>query len=208
MKNKLMKCLWCNRELIQSQPLLYQLFNEDELCFECRKRLKVINKKIKIEGLSVHGIYEYNQEFEKMIIQFKECMDEALKDVFLTPFKDELRFKYRNCVFVQAPSSEEKIKERGFEHVKLLFECCKVPIESWFIKTDDTKQANQNKLNRKQIREKIKLIKKDFSGKKVVLIDDVCTTGSTLIAMQKCMNEANIECVALVLALHPLLIEK
>ena len=199
-------CLYCGCDLHRNQPILYFYLQQDQLCNACRNQLHPINHTITIEQLQVHGLYCFNEFYRSLILQYKECMDEVLADVFLSIFKEELRKKYRHCLFVPAPSSSQKMTLRGFDHVHLLFQNIGIKIQSCFIKTDDIKQAFQSKQNRASIGDKIELVTIPDLGKKVILIDDVCTTGSTLLAMHRLFLNQGIKAEACVVAIHPLLL--
>lgn len=200
-------CLLCNQPMSESQGFLSDLFSEDPICFACRKKLTSINRKIKLKSLQVHGLYLYDESFSSWIIQYKECCDEILGPYFLTPFLYELKLKYKNCVIIPAPSSKEKMEERGFHAVIEIFKSLSLEIEDCFIKTKEVKQSKRSKWERQKIEEAIQLVKVP-KRKKVILIDDVCTTGNTLLTMHHLLKEKGIKSKALVLAIHPLLVSK
>jgi len=197
----------CNKPLSESQGFLADFCLEDPICFNCREKLTVINQTIKLESLHIHGIYQYDEAFSKWIIQYKECFDEILAPYFLSPFLFKLKCKYRNCVLVPAPSSFEKMEERGFHTVKEIFKSLSLEMEDCFIKKEQMKQSKRNKQDRQKIEEVIQLIQIP-KKRKVILIDDVCTTGSTLLTMHRLLKEKGIKSKALVVALHPLLVSK
>lgn len=182
------------------------LFNEDPLCFHCRSALTDVKQTIHLNGLKVKGFVEYNEFFQKMIIQYKECFDEILAPVFLYPYLLDIKRRYRHALFVPAPSFLAKQKERGFSTVQQIFFQTQIEIQECFIKTKNIKQQEQSSEERHLIQAAIQL-KRVPDRRSVVLIDDVCTTGSTLLAMHRMLQQEGIESEALVVALHPILLE-
>lgn len=194
-------CLGCLKSKSASQNCLAQLFHEDPLCDDCRAQLIPLFHSFKIEELNVQGLYLYDEAFSAWIIQYKECMDEALATIFLFPHWRWVKKIVHRRVLIPAPSSTLKKAERGFDHVRKMFEGQGFIIEDCFIKLTEIKQASKHAKERSQIKQAIQLIQKP-SQNKVLLIDDICTTGSTLLAMADCLKAENIECEALVVAFH------
>lgn len=93
---------------------------------------------------------------------------------------------------VPAPSFEDKNIERGFNHVEVIFSSLKMPIEKCFIKTEDIKQADLSSEERKNVGNYLKIVNgKKLSGKKILIVDDVYTTGSTVKAMIEMIKAYN-----------------
>ncbi len=197
----------CNEEKNKNQSLLKDVFSNDPICTKCRNKFKVIEKNIQVSCLKTYCLMLYDESFQEAIIQYKECYDEVLSEIFLYPYQMKLKKKYKKAIFIPAPSSKEKIEERGFKHIEKIFKCLNIEIVDCFSKSTSVKQAHRNKNQRKTISEDIELIKIPPFNKRVVLIDDVCTTGNTLLAMQRLLHEQGIKCEACVLAVHPLLIK-
>lgn len=201
------RCLFCNELKSKNQTFLQDLLEDDPLCAKCRNLLKPLRKTVCIQGLRVYGLYQYNEAFSKMIVQYKDCFDEELKDIFIYPYRIQLKMKYRHCLFLPAPSSNEKIAERGFYHVEKMFESLNLPVENCFIKTRNFKQAALKKAEREEVKKYIELSRLPSRKKKLVLVDDVLTTGSTMLTMLEQLNQKGLDAVGLVMAIHPLLLK-
>ncbi len=174
-----MKCLWCDNPVSEGLNIWEMFVKEDLLCGNCRKKLVKNRKKFKIGKYKVVGLYLYEDNFSKLLLQYKECCDEALSKVFLYGWLTWFRIKYFNYAIVLMPSSEEKLLERGFNHLELIFQDTNLPIIDCLYKKENIKQMSQRVGERDKIIDLIGL--KDIKiPKRIVLVDDVCTTGNTL----------------------------
>ena len=107
-----MRCLYCDKE-IKKITVSSLFIKNDPLCIECRSALKPKRKQIIIEGHRIETFFEYDSLFRSVLLQYKECHDEALKDVFLHDLKEYICFRYRGYQIVPVPNSRKKREERG-----------------------------------------------------------------------------------------------
>ena len=200
-------CLLCTRRLLDHQTFA-QVVNQDELCEKCRRSLKMKKRILQIDDLKLTAFYLYDDAVSDCLIQYKECMDEALKDLFLFEIKDWIHLHYRNCVFLCAPSSKKQMERRGFQHVRCMFESCGIEIVECFEKSESILQKKQSGSKRREIESALSVHQNAIPhGKRLVLIDDVATTGSTLLAMQKLVGKHRCK-EALCIAVHPKLVSE
>lgn len=132
------------------------------------------------------SIYDYDEMIKKLIYTFKGCYDYELKDIFLTRYLSYLKILYRGYVVVPTPSSKVDDEKRGFNHVKEIYKSLGLPMLDVLIKISKEKQSSKSKKNRLKVDKKI--ISKNIDllkGKKVLIVDDIYTTGAT---MQRAIN--------------------
>ena len=107
-----------------------------------------------------------------------------------------------------APSSKNKFEQRGFNHVEKIFSKLGIELIDGFEKIDNTKQMLLHKDERLLIKDKIKLKENlNLGNKKIILIDDVCTTGATLNAMWEHLKDYNCG-GALVIAINQIIVKE
>lgn len=159
-------------------------------------------QQFEIEGVKIYTLYEYNEGFSKLLIQYKEQRDIGLKDVFLDGHLTRIKWKYRKHQKVLMPSSETKQKIRGFNHLELIFRKVDNELLSPFNKVDNTKQARLSKSARSKIHfelnDEIMKVKK-----KIVLLDDVITTGSTIKEALRLLKPYDLEICVFCIAMTP-----
>ena len=120
------RCIYCDNDLENGKSLISLLCFEDELCGNCRKQLKLIKHHFIIGKVKGLALYDYDSIFKSLLLQYKECYDEALQDVFLYHLNTYLSIKYHGYTMVFMPSSENKIKDRGFNHLEQIFKDVKL----------------------------------------------------------------------------------
>lgn len=82
-----------------------------------------------------------------------------------------------------APSFKEANDRRGFNHVIEIFKPLGLDMCDCVVKTKNVKQADLNANERKNVSKILEISDIDLTGKKVLICDDVFTTGSTVKSM-------------------------
>ena len=192
-----MKCLYCDQE-IKEYSIYSLLIEEDKLCYKCRKAMKYNHQKFHLDELEVESFYEYDSLFKDILLQYKECYDEALSEVFLHQIFTYVKLKYIGYQILHVPSSKTKLEERGFNHLKKIYESLELKEVNGLKMKKDISQIN------KSFDERTKMINNyEYDGKyqnKVLIVDDVCTTGSSLKGVYLAMKNNCRQCKAIVLA--------
>lgn len=201
-------CLYCFQD-IQKELSFFDWIRQDTLlCGTCKRKLHKLMVYKQFETFSIYILYLYNDYFESMIYQLKENKDIALKDVFLYDLRQDIFDKFRHHTVIVMPSSQEKIKERGFHHLVEMFTIVGLPILDPFEKLYNWKQSLQSFENRRYI-EKVIRLKKNIMlpNTPLLLVDDVCTSGSTLKCAYNLLQQHKYSVEALTVSAHPLFVE-
>lgn len=169
---------------IENEATLHNLMSKDvSICHDCLLELSPAFIEFKFEGIQCLNIFYYNQKVQEILYQFKGCNDYELRTIFLEYYKCYLNIKFNGYVMVPAPSFEEADEERGFNHVEEMFSVLNLKMEKCIHKTKKVKQADLTSEERKNIKDVLVIDDIDFSHKKVLIVDDVFTTGSTVKTM-------------------------
>lgn len=159
------------------------------ICDYCFREFNVIWEKRVKEQIEYIHIYSYNEHVKAFLYRLKGLADIELSPVFIERFKLLLRMKYFNFILIPAPSSKDSETARGFNHVKMLFFAVKRPFLDLFTKKTDFKQSDFNYNERQNVINKIAITNGNLvKNKRILLVDDLHTTGATLAAMIKLLR--------------------
>ncbi len=201
------KCLICFDDLASGVSLKTYLGKADVICGHCRRRFKICNNELVIDQLKIQCCYYYDDFVENLLFQFKEGRDVALKSIFMHQQLTYIKKKYRGYTLVYVPSAIDKFKERGFWPLELIYEQVNLPKKQLFIKNAPYKQSHQEYFRRNQIKKVIELIPQVTIPKKVLLVDDMCTSGNSLKACFDLISD-KCECQALCVCVNERLFEE
>ena len=175
------KCLVCN-SFVESS-LNNVISRNNHICHVCFANMKPIIKKVKIAGIKGLLLYSYNEFSRNLILQIKANYDLELAKYILAPLKSLLREKYIKYTLVPIPSTKSSNKARGFNHVEVIFSLLGLPILNLFEKVGNYKQANIKFEQRDKVSKNIKIISNVEIPSRIVVIDDIITSGSSLKAL-------------------------
>lgn len=181
-------CKLCFKD-IKGVNLFNLVHPETCICRTCFK--DIVGKFIpfRVSGYKAFAVYHYDEKIQSLIYQLKGCFDIEIADVFLSRYKDELKLMFHNYVMIPVPSYYKDDLKREFNHVVEIFKILKLPMLKILRKTKGVKQANSTSKQRKDISKYLTIKNSDLSGKKVLIVDDVYTTGSTMKAAIKLVEK-------------------
>ncbi len=191
------KCLVCDNNI---EETFNSLINAYPICYDCLNSFKIRNDKFLILGVKGLILYYYDEFFKDILYRYKGLGDYLLKGVFLNFNVSKLRRKYKRYAIVLAPSNKSIEQKRDFNHLEEIFNGLNLKIIKCFIKSEEWKQSDKNLIDRANIQNVIKIDKSMLNGvKRVLIVDDVLTSGSTIKAMIS-QIPANIDKKVLVLS--------
>jgi competence protein ComFC len=142
-----------------------------------------------------NSIFLYNDFIKEVIARYKFRGDYVLAKVFAEFFREELQKKNAD-LFVPIPLSEERLYERGFNQAHALLIESGLPPSPILSRIHSEKQSKKTRSERIHIPQVFQLSENlSLDGKKIILIDDIYTTGSTLRHAAKLLKEAGAECI-------------
>ena len=190
------ECLICLTPLLENISFVH-LVSKMPLCQHCLEQFEVLHACIDFYHYPLTILYSYNDFFQSLLFQYKGLYDYALKDAFLCLFQSEFYNQYQDYIIVVAPSSQEDNELRGFAPVETIAQTVSNQIFNGIYKKEKYKQSDLSYQERKRVMHKIDIRDGEkLKGKKVLILDDVVTSGSTLHS-----------CLLLVLAQKPKSIE-
>lgn len=159
-----------------------RLFNgKIPICQACQTEMGPKFIKFHVDNHKATSLYNYNPFIRKLIYQYKGCYDYELHQVFLDRYAKEIKLRYFDRVIIPIPSYQNEDEQRGFNHVVETFKSIGLTMLNILEKTEKHKQALSSFKQRKEVYKYLELKSyPDLSKKKVLIVDDVYTTGSTM----------------------------
>ena len=98
---------------------------------------------------------------------------------------------------VPLPTINRHIRERGFDHIGLICKKTGLPVERVLLRNKNTVQVGASLEQRREQAKQAYLLGSVDLNKKYLLVDDVWTTGSSMMAAANLMLEAGVKNLAI-----------
>lgn len=147
-------------------------------------------------------LLEYNEAVRQWLYTYKYQGDVRQTKV-VTDFLSKTYRHYQDYTWTVLPSSPKHLKERLFHPAALLLEEARIPYRFYFDYIGDGKrQAAKTKEQRLKLNQPFKLRKSSSLPEKLLIFDDLYTTGATMMKAKECVfnHDANIDLMSLSLA--------
>ena len=161
-------------------------------CDKCKKKIKFVHfcKGVK-GGFPCVSTFPYDDHYKAAVIRFKfhQRKQYAYQMARMMAITILLEYSQENFdMITYVPLHKERLKERGYNQCELLSaelsKILNIPSVPTLIKTKHTKpQHTISKLKERQenVKNAYKVIDKNqVNGKRILLIDDIVTTGNTI----------------------------
>lgn len=177
-----------------------------KMCPDCFEKLEFNDFKANriIDGIDIYCAGIYTKELQQLIrgLKYHKQKDLAyFQAKFMYDYFSNLEvLKDKEFEIIPVPLHKNRIKKRKYNHMELVceefaklsgFECNFELIQ----RIKDTKaQYNLNKKERlENLSEAFEVNKNVYNNKTLLIIDDICTTGSTFEEMIKTLKKSGIE---------------
>ncbi|MEH7075718.1 ComF family protein [Neobacillus drentensis] len=178
------QCQICSRLLT---PVDVQ-FRHGDLCHDCFRWEEDPNWKGALD--KNHSLFLYNDFLKEVIAKYKFRGDYVLAKIFSELIKEKLK-ELTPDLLVPIPLSEERQYERGFNQAAALLTESGFTPDNLLSRVHSEKQSKKSRVERIHLSQVFQVIPEiNVIGKKVVLIDDIYTTGSTIRHAAKLLKEA------------------
>ena len=151
---------------------------------ETESRLLNLKKLRKLNN--IYYIWDYNEEFKKLIFSYKYNRKKNLAKLIAGLIEEEFEYiiqKEKIDFIVSVPINKKRENERGYNQVDEILKQLNVKyIEIKRVKnTEKMHKLLNEKLREENIRGSFRIGSDfDFKNKKILLVDDIITTGATL----------------------------
>lgn len=172
-------------------PACYRAQTGGKLCSDCQRY-----QTLKIAKATNRSLFSYNSAMHDYFQAYKRHGDYRIRRVFSGSLRGALTAYSRDYLFVPIPTSREHFEKRQFDPVLGLYEgLC--PMTPLLIKNG--REWHQSTLERKmrleapQTFECVRVDWTKFRRQRILILDDIYTTGTTLLRATDALREGNFQ---------------
>nr|WP_100401652.1 ComF family protein [Bacillus sp. FJAT-42315] len=178
------RCQICSRPLAE----LEDTYKKDGSCQDCLRW----EQDPQFNGVLEQNIslFIYNEPMKEWVARFKYRGDYVLARSFATDICRAIQtLDYDEATVI--PLSDERLQERGFNQAKALATEAGIDVTEMLGRVHTEKQSKKSRIERINTEQVFRLIEKnDCYNKKILIFDDIYTTGATLRQAAKLLKEA------------------
>lgn len=141
------------------------------------------------------AIYRYNEQMKEYFSHYKFMGDYLLRQVFAGPIRRNLR-NFKGWTLVPIPLSESRYQKRGFNQVTGLLEAAGISYVQVLEKKEAGPQSKKSRKERLEQEQMFGLKEGVRLPEKILLVDDIYTTGTTLYLAREVLLAAGVKEVA------------
>ena len=198
-------CLWCLTPL-DTYDFSFMI-RHDYLCEDHQGVLITPIKSTMITNVKVHYFHEYTPQIASLLFRYKEHYDIPLAGCIFLPVIKSLKKWINHRPILIVPSSLKKTQQRGFIPLKRALSVCGLECIEALEKEGTQDQKKKSKHYRQTTQFRLNS-NSDVLCKSIVLIDDVCTTGHSLLTCAKLLVSFGYHVECCVFAIHSSWINK
>lgn len=165
------RCQICMRSFLK----LDSQYRKGELCFDCWRWEEDRNYKGILK--QNYSLYSYNEFLKEVIAKFKYRGDYVLAKIFASELDKKIKEWNPNYI-IPIPLSVERLYERGFNQAEALVQEAGLQSTNVLTRIHSEKQSKKSRTERIHLPQVFQATAQ-VTGR-IILIDDIYTTGSTL----------------------------
>lgn len=148
------------------------------------------------KGIEVthQALFSYDEAMKSYFSHYKFDGDYELRYVFASILKSRLK-SYRGYTVVPVPLGPERFQTRGFNQVEGLLDGAQIAYQDILEKDDTKATSSKNRQERLESEFVFRMKKNSKVPPKVLLFDDIYTTGTTLNRLKNLLLEAGCQTV-------------